>query len=408
MPPRATDNGFAMLMRFFSSLRLTLALMLGLAFVCVFGTLNRAPDARFYPYFQSPWFRGLLVLLALNLLVCTSKTIRRNLGDRRRYGLALESEALKAYPARTLEPFAAVLRRCGFRVWQAPSGLIGYRGRWGRWGSTLVHLSVLLIMAGAWAGGFGFVGTLNIHVGDKSAVCFDWGLESNRPLGFEFRLDHFEPLYYPIEVEFAVLDRPGGTTLDVHKTSEGRLHALPVGGLWVRVHKFLVEEKTLVLHIYRGAEFLGEYRAASGRRVMNQVERGGLEFEARAYRDPILRQMHSEVSLLRDGRVVKQGVIEVNHPLVFEGVSIYQTAFNRDKFGFWYAGFQFSRDPGEPLVWLGCLLLVTGLGLAFFVPCRVLGVGWDEGGKPRFIPLSGFATEAGQKAIERLARDLNI
>ncbi|RMF47641.1 MAG: hypothetical protein D6751_02205 [Deltaproteobacteria bacterium] len=76
----------------------------------------------------------------------------------------------------------------------------------------------------------------------------------------------------------------------------------------------------------------------------------------------MLKQYRSEVRLLEQGEVVRQGVIEVNRPLVHRGVAIYQTAWNRDDRGRPYAGFQLSRDPGEPLVWGGCVLFM----LAFF------------------------------------------
>ena len=77
--------------------------------------------------------------------------------------------------------------------------------------------------------------------------------------------------------------------------------------------------------------------------------------------------------------MVKEGVIEVNQPLEYEGIAIYQTVYNRDKFGFWSAGFQFSRDPGKPAVWTGCIALVLGLLLAFLVPPRAVGVARIDG-----------------------------
>ena len=40
-----------------------------------------------------------------------------------------------------------------------------------------------------------------------------------------------------------------------------------------------------------------------------------------------VRQYRSEVSLLRDGRVLKRGSLEVNEPLGFEGVKIYQMSY---------------------------------------------------------------------------------
>ncbi len=209
-----------MIIRFLSSLRLTLGLLLGLALVSVFGTLQPAADNRYQVFYQSPWFRLLLALLALNLVVCTLKTIRRNLQDRSRYREILGSEQVFSFPRRyvlagdtALPSLEQGLRSLGYRVRSYGEQLVAQRGRLGRWGSTLVHLSCLGIMAGALAGELGFVGTLNIYVGDKSAVCYDWDLQRDRALGFEVRLDAFEPLYYPIDLQFTAA-LPGGRVLE--------------------------------------------------------------------------------------------------------------------------------------------------------------------------------------------------
>lgn len=39
-----------------------------------------------------------------------------------------------------------------------------------------------------------------------------------------------------------------------------------------------------------------------------------------------------------------------------------------------YTGLQVNKDPGEVLVWLGCLLLIAGILVAFFVPHKKLWV----------------------------------
>ncbi|GAB6082994.1 hypothetical protein JCM30471_19080 [Desulfuromonas carbonis] len=410
-----------MLIRFFSSLYLTLGLLLGLAAVSVFGTLQPGRDeglgvARYDLFYQSIWFRLLLLLLALNLAVCTLRTIRRNLADRSRHLDLLRSERVFSSPLRYLLPrntdmaqLAAALRASGYRVAVADGALVGERGRVGRWGSTLVHLSVLLIMAGAFCSQLGFVGTLNIYAGDQSDVYFDWERQQDLPLGFTFRLDQFEPRYYPIELQFAALDPASGQLLATYTCREGETVSLPKPGVTARVLKFIPEEEQLILEISRDGQSLGEYHARSGKlqgqpSFANRVD-PGVVIRPLAWRDPILRQMHSEVSLLRAGTVVAKGIIEVNRPLVFEGVTIYQTGFSRDKFGFWAGGFQLSRDPGEPVVWFGCLTIVLGLLLAFLVPYRVIGVS-RVADEVLLVALSGFRGEAGAARFDRLEQAL--
>lgn len=401
-----------MILRFLSSLRLTLGLLLGLALVSVAGTFRPAAEGRYDLFYQSPWFRLLLALLALNLAVCTLKTIRRNLRDRCRQWEVLRTDQVFASPLRyvlprdaAVDPLAGKFEQQGYRVWRDGERLLARRGLAGRWGSTVVHLSVLVIMLGALTAQLGFVGTLPLYVGDKSAVYFDWTKQKDLPLGFEFRLDFFEPVYYPIELQFAVVDPQSREAIRNYTVREGDSVELPMPGTVARVIKFIPLEEHLILGIYRNGTYLGEYHAMGGRQPFANKLDLGMELRPVAFRDPVLKQLHSEVSILEKGQLVKEGVIEINLPLEYKGIVIYQTAYNRDKFGFWSAGFQFSRDPGKPVVWAGCIFLVLGLLMAFAIPYQVVGVTCIDG-ETLFVALAGFRGEAGQGDFDRLERSL--
>jgi cytochrome c biogenesis protein len=269
----------------------------------------------------------------------------------------------------------------------------------------VVHLSLLLIMAGALLGGAGFVGTQQLYVGHSTTSYFDWDSQQDLPLGFEFRLDHFEPIYYPIHVRFIVNEVGSGRLLATLTAHEGDRVALPVPGFAARVDKFLPNEKRLILSLYREGGLLGAYDAFPVGNRNASAGAFGMTLHPDAFQDPLLQQLHSEVSVLRDGQVVKQGIIEVNRPLVFEGVTIYQTAFDQDAFGFWSAGFQMTRDPGKPLVWTGCVLLMVGFLLAFMARPQVLGI-VPDGDRLLLVPLRGFVGEGGVQALAALVRSL--
>jgi cytochrome c biogenesis protein len=384
-----------------TSVRLTLGLFFAIALYSAVGTLQQREDGRFDLFFQSPFFRLLLVLLAINMLVCTIKTIRRNLSDRLRYFSALThppaSRWLLSSPTASI---VAGLRRQGYQVQEEGGRILAQRHLPGRWGSTIVHLSCLLIMAGALSSSLGFVGTINLLSGDKSATYFDWSSQGDRPLGFEFRLDHFEPVYYPIELQFVALDAATGRELATLTTREGETVLLP-GGFSAKVVRYYFFEEDLILNLYKGEMDLGLYHALGGKRSAEQNPAVPLLLKPLAYRDPIIKQLRSEVSILKKGAVVRRGVITVNEPLTYEGVTFYQTAYNRDKFGFWSAGFQLGRDPGEPLVWIGSITMVLGLILTFFLPYQALGVVGQT-----LLPLAGFAGEAGENALQRLQAEL--
>ena len=384
-----------------TSLRLTLGLFFAIALYSAIGTLQPREDGRFELYFQTPFFRLLLILLAINMLACTIKTIRRNLQDRNRHFATLEHAAASSWQLSA--PIASItegLRRQGYLVQEEGGRLLAQRHLAGRWGSTIVHLSCLLIMAGALSSSLGFVGTIHLYNGDKTASYFDWSTQSDRPMGFEFRLDDFEPEYYPIELQFVALDPATGQELATLTTREGESVTLP-GGYSAKVLRYYFFEEDLVLNLYRAGQDLGIYHALGGQLSAESNPPLPMILKPLAYRDPIVKQLRSEVSILKGGEVVRRGVITVNDPLVYEGVAFYQTVYNRDKFGFWSAGFQLGRDPGEPLVWIGCITIVLGLFLAFLLPYKALGIVGQT-----LIPLAGFAGEAGEKALQKLQEEL--
>lgn len=384
-----------------TSVRLTLGLFLAIALLSAIGTLQRPEDGRYELFFQNPFFRFLLVLLAINMLVCTIKTIRRNLQDRHRHFATLANPpasrwTLSATGANIVEG----LRRKGYLVQEEDGRVLAQRHLAGRWGSTIVHLSCLLIMVGALSSSLGFVGTIHLYNGDKTDSYFDWASQGDHPLGFEFRLDQFEPIYYPIELQFVALDPATGQELATLTTREGETVLLP-DGFSAQVLRYYFFEEDLVLNLYRGGQDLGIYHALGGKRSAENNPFLPMLLKPLAYRDPLLKQLRSEVSILKKGAVVQRSVITVNAPLIYEGVAIYQTTYNRDKFGFWSAGFQISRDPGEPLVWFGSITMVLGLLLTFFFPYQSLGVVGQT-----LVPLVGFTGAAGENALQRLQEDL--
>lgn len=388
--------------QFLTSLRLTLGLFFVIAMVSAVGTLQQREDGRYDLFFQNPLFRLLLVLLAVNMLACTIKTIRRNLQDRQRHFAALSSPPVSrwALPALAGSTIVERLRSRGYLVQEEDGRILAQRHLLGRWGSTIVHLSALLIMAGALTSGFGFVGTIHLYNGDKTDSYFDWSSQRDLPLGFEFRLDHFEPVYYPIELQFVALDPATDKEIATITTREGETVSLP-GGFSAKVIRYYFFEEDLVLNLYRDGQDLGIYHALGGKKTADKNPPLPMVLKPSAYRDPLLQQLRSEVSILKAGEVVQRGVITVNDPLAYEGVKIYQTVYNRDKFGFWSAGFQLGKDPGEPLVWFGCITIVMGLFVAFLLPYRVVGITGAA-----LIPLVGFAGEAGENALRVLHKEL--
>ena len=398
---------------FFSSVKLTLALLLGLSLVAIGGTIwpvEQGTIQRFELYYQSLWFRLLLGFLAINLAACTWRTLVRVSGEKKRLLALLErpgTSLLQAghdLPHSNVDKLTDRLQQQGYRISRSGDKILARRGLAGRWSLPILHLSILAIMLGAWAGQLGFVGTLNMYVSHQSDKYFDWDIEGERPLGFTLRLDHFEPQYYPIDLRFATYDKQTRQQLQEFTTREGETVVLSPE-LSVQVLRFFPEEQHLVFGILREGALIGEYHSLSGERTYPNSIDPGVVIKPTAFRDPLLKQLHSEASILENGEVVRQGIIEVNQPLVHRGVAIYQTAYSRDESGFWTCGFQLSKDPGEPLVWLGSIVLVLALMLVFTVRFRAVGIVSMADGC-LLLTLAGFRGEVGREKLEVLVAAL--
>ncbi|GAB4553606.1 MAG: hypothetical protein Tsb0017_05170 [Geothermobacteraceae bacterium] len=349
-----------------ASVRLTLILLFGLALVSIFGTLRPSRDAelevlRYELFYQSPGFRLLLALLAVNLLVCSLRLLRRRLGETDRL---LASEVAGAGAELEAANEAAVLTRLrdlGFRSCQQGERMVFWRRRWARFAALVMHGALLLIMAGALASHFGFVATVNVYEGDHTTVAFDWDRKADRELGFTLQVDRAQLIFYPIDLKVGAIDPATGGVVKEWQVRVGDVFDLERGGYSVRVDAFDPLDKVLSLTLLRAGREQRKLSSRAGVKDLSGLVEGVVLYPL-AFRDPVLKQYRSEVRLLEQGEVVRQGVIEVNRPLVHRGVAIYQTAWNRDDRGRPYAGFQLSRDPGEPLVWGGCVLFM----FAFF------------------------------------------
>ncbi|MEN6326620.1 MAG: cytochrome c biogenesis protein ResB [Syntrophomonas sp.] len=94
--------------------------------------------------------------------------------------------------------------------------------------------------------------------------------------------------------------------------------------------------------------------------VSLKVERVRLEFHPGGS----VKQYYTRVSLIENGQVLKQAEISVNHPLVYKGLKVYQTAFKPGTTGN-ISGLTIKSSQGLEIAGLGALFLLTGsVGLA--------------------------------------------
>jgi cytochrome c biogenesis protein len=390
------------MLKHLSSVKLTLSLLLLLAGLAVFGTFSPLEAQRYELYYQSFWFRLLLALLAVNLICCTLRSLpgKWNYAEQLFKTFPAQVPADGAILALSVEELQQRLREQGYRLVRDEQRLVAHKN-WGRWGAPLVHLAVLLIMLGGVIGESGFVGTINTYLQQPNQVYFDWDAQDNRPLGFSFRVDDFRLRYYPIQLRFELIDIVSGTHHGQLLLFDNDSFAVPETEFSVQLRGFDPEQRLLTMDVYQREQLLGQYLVGDGFEKFGSVQNPSFRLFNVEFRDPVLKQTEAEVSILEDGKLVTQGLIRVNEPLTYRGVSFYQTAYGRDEAGNRSVGFQLSKDPGEWLVWPATILLVAGLLSAFLLPRRALG-GLEKEGRLLLFPLAGWQGEAGQEQFEKL------
>jgi cytochrome c biogenesis protein len=183
-----------------TSLRLTLVVLMLLAVVSLVGTVRSE-------VFDTIWFLAPLALLCLNLTACLihglPQALRRCRGRLTpQAALELPERARFVWPP-TPEPHAfveAALRRELGRVQKSGDGehtvYFSERGRFRPLGPYVVHLALLVILAGALLGRFwGVEGSLTLREGETAATFTAAG--KKLPLGVAARLDRFQMFTYP-------------------------------------------------------------------------------------------------------------------------------------------------------------------------------------------------------------------
>jgi cytochrome c biogenesis protein len=219
------------LWKFFCSVKLTIVLLLSLAITSIIGTVipqNENPDAYLHAYgafryqllstlgifdmYHSWWFQGLLLLLTVNIIVCSidrlssswrlifnrNPTVRPERFTRRSDAQTLTDKRDAEVLVNLYEPLIA--RRYGYcKVTRSSDGAViyGEKGRLSRLGVYVVHFSVILLLVGGLVGSFfGFEAFVNIPEGEATDVVRIRNTGQMHRLDFQIRCDDFKLTLY--------------------------------------------------------------------------------------------------------------------------------------------------------------------------------------------------------------------
>jgi cytochrome c biogenesis protein len=382
-----------------TSIRLTVFLLLILAAVAVIGTVvpQNQPPNQYFSYFGevwgellwrggftdiyfSPWFLGPIVLLTANILSCVVHGLPQAVQRVSRpltWGTAitLPERGRITWPAE-VDPHplitAAWSRELGrHRLETLPDKEIylAARGRFRPLGPYLIHVALLLILAGGLIGKFwGVDGQLALDQGEVAGA-FQVGPRVQMPLNFQVRLDKFQVSYY----------EPGGTPREFRSDLTFLQDGREVSRVTCRVNEPVSFGGLTFYQSSYGSESMGPIHLT--------VRLGGLNRDLEVpFRRPVeLPGGQGRIIAMRvDGNFQGYGPAVLlayspgsghpeafwvlqDHPELGEQPDPYRFRVESLPFRF-YSVFQVKHDPGVWWVYAGFLLFLPGLYLAFFRP----------------------------------------
>jgi cytochrome c biogenesis protein len=416
----------------FSSLRLTIFLLILLAATSVVGTIilqkgtpqqylaeygpNLARILDFFGLFDmyhSWWFLAILALLVLNLVFCSLERLPAAWRHIFRPRVDLSPKSIQAQPFARKFRVGRGSKAVGEEIQKTLGRFFGYprrvetserlllyfeKGRYGRLGVYVSHLSIIVILIGGMAGSvFGFKGVVKIIEGqtvDHVSLRKN-GRYVGYPLGYQLRCDDFEISYY---------DTPGPKkfvseyTSNVTILENGREvrhekvrvnHPLVHKGLKFYQSSYGQDAEILLTVSRRRGDASYEFRVREGERV--QVPGGDVMFQLLGYSPEVHNFGEGvQIALFSKDKPPKRIWLFKRVPDFDERrggrfVFTLQDILIKD-----FTVLQVTKDPGVWIVWVGCTLLVIGTIMAFFIPHRRLWVHISrEGGKSGEVLLGG-------------------
>ncbi|MBF0557633.1 MAG: cytochrome c biogenesis protein ResB [Nitrospirae bacterium] len=395
----------------------------------------------FTDMFRSWWFMSFLFVFAANLVICSLdrlpkiwKVVKepiKPLAPEIFSTMSIKREfVVKGKPGNASEKARAVLKGNGFAAdVREDSGafqLYSEKGRYSRLGVYVVHLSILIIMAGAVIGMiFGFNASLNLPEGNVSDIAYK--SESMQiPLGFEIRCDNFDVSFYD--------------NSDTPKSFKSRLTILEKGREVIKEREIDVNSP---LH-YKGITFyqssygyspskdsifkfmvtsnkgakeevnvkFGETFAIAGSGVSAKV----IDFSPALAMDEsgrlytYIEMMHNPAALVEfseNGQQKYRQWILARLPQTWKVAD--GTVEFKHLWGAQYTGLQVRKDPGVGVVYLGCLVMTLGLYATFFMGHERVWVRFSEekGGAKVFVAASANKNKISfEHKIDKITKEL--
>jgi len=451
--------------KFFASVRLTVVVLLALAATSIIGTLvpqNEDPAAYVrafgpagyrwlqalgvFDMYHAWWFELLLLLLVVNILVCSVDRLKSTWGiifarqpnyrPDRFHASSIQADFKAPTAPEALVPVLREQIAMRFKRLETLAGDAGAtmvcaeRGRLSRLGVYAVHLSVVLLVIGGLIGAiWGFEGYVNIAEGEAADTLTLRKDGQPRHLPFAIRCNDFSLSFYPngapkeyrsslslvrdgrviAEKEIIVNDPLRFEGINIFQSSYGKMApSLPDAAAGAPEHL-----NVQITSRQSGRSYRQE--AAVGDRIDLPEGLGTLNLDG--YR-PIAEFMGQPLGPALEATLLHPGEdpVKILLPLRF-------AAFDKMRRGRvfivvsghtpmperYYTGLQVTRDPGVGVVYVGFLIMILGCMATFFMSHQqvcVTVVPWRGGSRVSVHAITNRNKMAMQRRVDLLARRL--
>ena len=396
------------LVKTFSSVELAIFIIAGIAITSIVGTVIPQNEVmNFYverygvqlavifqllditSMYSSFWFQGLLLLLCINLVVCTyarlpgviaiikkdSLAVSPNSSSPDPHAVTLHSE--QSLNRSELNLVGKVLARYPHRKKIDESNgshlYLHEKGAWSRTGAYIVHLSILLIIAGALIGKYlGYNEFVMIPEGSSTTEVHTQAADhATIPLPFELFCLNFSTGYYPngmvkeYRSDLSVLKK-GERVLSKSITVNDPLRYEGITFYQASYRPMKNEYKVSITRKDKTKEGNTELKKALFIKPFSEQNSAGMGIKIKILETSKDGHGHGPYKLLFDDENKNPVSVIVNDN---EIISLdRQTAIFTISIGQRYAtGLQVVKDPGVWIFYLGCGLMMLGLYISFFM-----------------------------------------
>jgi cytochrome c biogenesis protein len=400
-----------------SSMRLTVSLFLTLAVCSILGTLlpqetsleeiqrHYSPTLSWWidtlslnDLYRAGWFRTILLLLCVNLIICTLQRLPKTLKLLQHRDELISPERLEKFSCHmeitthrpldaTREQLTKIVAEEFAPLQPLPNsgafGAVAERGRWSRLMVYLIHFSVLVILVGALLGSiFGFKGFMNLAEGETSdEIMLARGMRAIT-LPFQIRCNDFAVSFYdtgaPKEYrsDLTIIDKGQEVITQSIRVNdplsyEGvTFYQASYGTILKQVEVELQDRDTGSIH-----------KLTLPYREVVPIPGTQYEIEVMQYQENFSSfGQAAAIVLLKEGQQPAGSWILIDMP-EFHGNRIQNyrvKVSNAEKSQ--YTGLQVKQDPGVWFVYIGFTAMLMGIGMTFYTSHRKLWV-WASPGK---------------------------